>query len=127
MSSLHPARYRTPKHAGPTALIRDGAALIQSVDDIIEALETPGRMISKSTSDTPPEPPLDAPDPAVDEPPQHNRGRLVSALGADPVEVDELVRRCQVTPAEAQILFLELELAGRIERHPGNKIALIST
>jgi DNA processing protein len=40
--------------------------------------------------------------------------------------VDELVRRCHATSAEVQQLLLELELEGRIERHPGNRVSLAS-
>ena len=52
------------------------------------------------------------------------RQRLASALGSEAVEVDELVRRCRIAPAALQTLLIEMELAGRIERHPGNKVAL---
>ena len=53
------------------------------------------------------------------------RQRLASALGSEAVEVDELVRRCRIAPAALQTLLIEMELAGRIERHPGNKVALV--
>ncbi|MBX6322913.1 MAG: hypothetical protein IRY94_13875, partial [Rhodospirillaceae bacterium] len=41
------------------------------------------------------------------------------------VAVDELVRQCQLSSAVVQTVLLELELAGRLERHPGNRISLI--
>jgi DNA processing protein len=47
------------------------------------------------------------------------------ALGPSPTAVDEVVRQCQVSPALVATALLELELAGRIERHPGNRVALI--
>jgi DNA processing protein len=40
--------------------------------------------------------------------------------------VDELIRQCHATSAEVQQLLLELELEGRIERHPGNRVSLAS-
>jgi DNA processing protein len=49
---------------------------------------------------------------------------IVEYLGATPVAVDELVRQCQLSAAAVATLLLELELAGRIERHPGNLVSL---
>ena len=47
-------------------------------------------------------------------------------LSPTPVPVDELIRECQLSPAVVQTVLLELELAGRRERHPGNRVALIA-
>ena len=58
---------------------------------------------------------LDAVDPQLVEP----RRRVPT-----PVAVDELVRQCQLSAASVATLLLELELAGRIERHPGNLVSL---
>ncbi len=115
-----------PRARGPNRLIKDGAALVEHADDIIDGLSTPGRRAPRSAflPDLPEAVESD-PEP-FDEPAGDSREKFVEALGAQPVEVDELVRRCQVTAAEAQILLLELELAGRIERLPGNRIALAS-
>ena len=49
---------------------------------------------------------------------------LIEKLGPSPVAVDELVRQCQLSAAAVATLLLELELAGRIERHPGNLVSL---
>jgi DNA processing protein len=49
---------------------------------------------------------------------------VVERLGPTPVAVDELVRQCQLSAAAVATLLLELELAGRIERHPGNLVSL---
>jgi len=49
------------------------------------------------------------------------------SLGPSPTAVDEVVRQCQVSPALVATALLELELAGRLERHPGNRVALIGT
>jgi DNA processing protein len=115
-----------PRAKGPNRLIKDGAALVESAEDVLSLLREPGRSIPIQPRD--PEPEGFDFESISDDPPasQDAQERVVSALGATPVEVDELVRRCQVTPSEAQILLLELELAGRIERHPGNRISLIS-
>jgi DNA processing protein len=52
------------------------------------------------------------------------RGAIEEKLGAAPVDVDELIRQCGVSAAAVLTVLLELELAGRIERQPGNGVAL---
>ena len=53
------------------------------------------------------------------------RARVLELLSPSPLPVDELVRECQMSPAIVLTVLLELELAGRIERQPGNKVALL--
>jgi DNA processing protein len=48
---------------------------------------------------------------------------ILERLGPTPVAVDELVRQCQMSAAVVATLLLELELAGRVERHPGNLVS----
>jgi DNA processing protein len=55
------------------------------------------------------------------------RERIESLLGATPVAVDELLRRCQVSAPVLGTVLLELELAGRLERHPGHRVSLLLT
>jgi DNA processing protein len=59
-------------------------------------------------------------DPADDE-----RARIVSLLGPAPVQIDDLVRMAQSSPAVVRMVLLELEIAGRIERHGGGLVSLI--
>ena len=49
---------------------------------------------------------------------------IVERLGPTPVVVDELLRQCHLSAAAVATLLLELELAGRVERHPGNLVSL---
>jgi DNA processing protein len=49
---------------------------------------------------------------------------IIEKLSPTPVAVDELVRQCQMSAAFVATLLLELELAGRVERHPGNLVSL---
>ena len=53
------------------------------------------------------------------------RADIGEKLGAVPVTVDELLRECQVSPAILHMMLLELELAGRLDRNLGNRVALI--
>ena len=64
--------------------------------------------------------------PSASEPAWDEAGQelILERLGPTPVAVDELVRQCQMSAAAVATLLLELELAGRVERHPGNLVSL---
>ena len=51
------------------------------------------------------------------------RSAVEEALGPAPVAVDELIRLCGVPAAAVLTVLLELELAGRLARHPGNRVS----
>ena len=53
------------------------------------------------------------------------RLEILEMLGPTPVEIDELVRQSGLSAATIAVLLLELDLAGRLERHPGQRVALI--
>lgn len=111
-----------PRHRGTNKLIRDGAVLTETIDDILESL---AGTLNRSFSEVGPE--IDARQPGVADanPPTSEReGRLLQELSPDPVDVDEVVRRSGLTSAEVLTILLELELAGRLDRHPGNKVSL---
>ena len=55
------------------------------------------------------------------------RGKVVESLGPAPVPVDEIVRQCQLSPAAVAVILLELELAGRLQRHPGHQVSLAAS
>jgi DNA processing protein len=54
------------------------------------------------------------------------RSRVVESLGPSPVTVDSIIRECQLSASVVSLVLLELELAGRLERHPGNQVALLA-
>jgi DNA processing protein len=54
------------------------------------------------------------------------RALVLEALGPSPLKVDELARGCQVSLPIVLTILLELELAGRLERHPGQRVNLTS-
>jgi DNA processing protein len=107
-----------PRAQGCNLLIREGAILIQTVDDVLEAIgpidrrmvREPGRVFVAMP---------------VAEPADGERRALVDLLGPTPVAVDELVRQSGQDAAAVQLVLLELELAGRIERHAGARISLM--
>jgi DNA processing protein len=120
-----------PRCRGTNDLIRHGATLTESVDDMIAQLPAAlGELAARRAA--PPATPSWAPMPMADgpaadgeEPRNSARGQIIERLGPTPVAVDELVRQCQIAPAAVITVLLELELAGRLERHPGNQVSLL--
>jgi DNA processing protein len=51
--------------------------------------------------------------------------RIVEKLGINPVTVDEIIRQCHLSPATVLTVLLELELGGRLHRHPGNQVSML--
>jgi DNA processing protein len=110
-----------PRAQGPNGLIRAGATLVQTVDDVLEAIAGPlGVAMAEPAHD-----PFagEAPPPVSEADVDAARERIAEALSADPTPVDEVVRGCQLSAAVVLAALLELELAGRIERHPGHRVS----
>ena len=69
---------------------------------------------------------MPAPLPETDDAESLEARRLVAeTLSPAPVSVDEIIRTCQLSPAQVPTILLEWELAGRLERHAGNRVSLI--
>jgi DNA processing protein len=107
-----------PRAQGCNGLIRDGATLIQNAADVFETIRPiDARMVRAPVPAFEGAPPADADDGA--------RRVLADLLGPVPVAVDELIRQSRLVPAIVQTVLLELELAGRIERHAGGRVSII--
>jgi DNA processing protein len=109
-----------PRARGTNDLIRQGATLTEGAADVLASL---GGMAS-----APADPPAHTIGPET--PPKIDEAGLLTArqcvtgkLGPTPVPVDEIVRQCQLAPAIVLTILLELELAGRLTRHPGNQVS----
>lgn len=110
-----------PRAEGGNSLIQQGAKLITNAQDIVETLGSADP--ARSALFDPPW----APDLGVEaaEPPgEDQKSRLLSALSATPVEIDELIRQSSLSAAAMQMLLLELDLAGQIEWSSGQLVAL---
>ncbi|HEV7340953.1 MAG TPA: DNA-processing protein DprA [Sphingopyxis sp.] len=108
-----------PRAQGCNLLIREGATLIQTVDDVIEAVgPIDTRMVREPARSY-------AAAPTSADAGDGDRRRVIDLLGPTPVAVDELVRQSGQAAAIVQLVLLELELAGRVERHAGAKISLV--
>lgn len=108
-----------PRCSGCNALIQEGAALlVQGADDVLRVvatLPTGDRAAPVLREEEPDTAPVESDDSA--------RRRVLDALGAEPVAVDELIRGCQLSAPIVAVVLLEGELAGLIDRYPGNQVA----
>ena len=113
-----------PRAQGANDLIKKGATLVESVEDVLNAL---GGQLTEPRRPVFTRPVVPA---LIDGNNTENqtdaaRAKVLEGLGPSPVMVDELVRQCQLSPAIVATILLELELAGRLERQPGNRVTLI--
>jgi DNA processing protein len=107
-----------PRAQGCNHLIREGATLVQSAEDVLEAI-SPFRLPPFRQRE------LDyTPSAAAADADEQARVAVGGLLNATPTPVDELVRQSGLAPAVVQTILLELELAGRLERHAGGKVSL---
>jgi DNA processing protein len=109
-----------PRAAGTNQLIRDGAHIVTAVEDIVSALSP---MLGHAPE--PPQPGAAESDGAAVEADDADRAKLLEALGPTPVAIDDIIRFTRLRPALLHLLLVELALAGRIERHPGQRVSMI--
>jgi DNA processing protein len=119
-----------PRTAGTNALIKQGATMVTEAEDVLTVLHP---IIGPSaaplrqggfrngpdfTMEDEASGPLDAASPDA-------RARIVELLGPVPVPIDDLIRLSGVSSTAVQATLLELELAGRLKRQQGGRVALI--
>lgn len=110
-----------PRSEGANHLIKQGAQLITSADDILRAIEPLANEPLQSDYT------LDEGSEKMElnsDPSQTDREKLLSALGHAPTDIDELLRFTEIAPGSLHMLILELDLAGIVERHSGNRVSL---
>ena len=107
-----------PRAQGCNNLIRDGATLVQNAQEILEAIGSIDPRAVRSRRDAfAPEPPTDLA--------ETERSRILDLMSMSPVSIDELIRQSGLAPAPVQTALLELEIAGRLQRHAGGRVSLI--
>ena len=94
--------------------------MVTETEDVLSALAP----IRERGVDTPIEEP-ETPSAPEREPADDERSRIIGLLGPVPCSIDDLVRLSRSSPATVRVVLLELELAGRIERHGGGMVSLV--
>jgi DNA processing protein len=112
-----------PRAAGANGLLKEGAVLVTEAADVEEQL-APLVGMSPPARDR-----LEEPADFVSTPPPRDtdRGKLIEALGPTPIGIDELIRHTGLHPAQVFMILLELDLAGRLERHSGGAVSLVES
>src|SRR5579862_3811801 len=111
-----------PRCRGTNDLLRNGATLVESVDDILRELSpTMGASLSERKRDHFATAAMVA---AGDAELARAREKITELLSPTPVSVDEIIRQCQLSAPLVVTILLEFELAGHIGRHPGNQVFL---
>ncbi len=112
-----------PRSGGPNKLIRDGATLTESADDVISGLSD---LLRRPLGERRREAFGDAPiQPLSDQDIDAARRVIEEALGVAPVQVDEIIRATGLSSPVVAMVLLELDLAGRLDRLPGNRVAIV--
>jgi DNA processing protein len=111
-----------PRCRGTNRLIKQGATLVQDAADVVEVI---GPMINQPALWEGPAMAYSTPVAAAAIPDSdQGRRRIIEFLGPTPIGIDDLIRLSELTPAHVVTILLELELAGRIDRHAGNRVSI---
>ena len=114
-----------PRASGTNHLIQQGATLVCEAQDILDALaaqqcyspvqQTLPLMEEKSER---------APERSASDPTESSKCRFIRSLSLTPIAIDDLVRQSDLTLGQVQLLLLELDLAGRLERHGNQTVSI---
>lgn len=113
-----------PRCEGTNGLLKDGATVTTRPQDVLQALAPVSELdlFSPNEADEPADEAGDrplAPPPNDDE-----RLVIVQALGPTPVEIDDIIRHTALPASSVYLVLLELDIAGRLERHAGGFVSL---
>jgi DNA processing protein len=111
-----------PRAEGTNGLLKQGATLVTEAADVITVLEP---ILGRGFDMQAREPEREVPGPPDAEPSDDERARIVGLLGPTPVSIDDLVRLSRTSPTIVRTVLLELEIAGRLERHGGSLVSLL--
>jgi DNA processing protein len=111
-----------PRCHGTNGLLKQGAIVTTSSADVLDML-SPISQIDPSQDFVVEEPdksaaPLPPPD-------DNDRDRIISSLGPTPVDIDDIIRHTGLPAQWVYLVLLELDLAGRLYRHPGGMVSLV--
>jgi DNA processing protein len=109
-----------PRCRGTNDLIRQGAHLVETAEDVLASLPEAPRDLPLFHPRAEPDPAPPIPDSAPG--PAGADAQVLELIGSAPVAVDDLVRRCHLSPPAVRAILLDLELSGLVEPLPGNRV-----
>jgi DNA processing protein len=110
-----------PRAEGTNGLIKQGATLVTEVEDVLAVLRP---ILGQPPPASSAEEPVPEDDSALGEPQSNERTRITGLLGPTPLNIDDLIRLSGAKPQIVRTVLLELELAGRLERHGNGLVSL---
>lgn len=114
-----------PRCEGTNGLLKDGATVTTRPQDVLQALAPISELdlFSPNEADEPEE--EDAEERPLAPPPNDDeRLIIVQALGPTPVDIDDIIRHTGFPASSVYLVLLELDIAGRLERHAGGFVSL---
>ncbi len=110
-----------PRCEGTNRLIKDGANILTSIEDVLQALNTPsfapmGMLFETETA------PVLEPSAISDV----ERERVLTLLSPSPIETDDLIRESGLAAGQVVTILLELEIAGHAIRHAGGRVSRLN-
>ncbi len=111
-----------PRCEGTNGLLKDGAMIVTTPHDVVEAL----RPLTEPDlfRPRPATAPIERSKPLSTPPDDAERDHIVEALGPTPVEIDDIVRHTGLSISAVHSVLLELDMAGRLHRHPGGLVSI---
>jgi DNA processing protein len=110
-----------PRARGSNDLIRQGAHLVETAEDVLAHLPNSPREAPLFRPRPEPAPPPGAAEDALA--PSDAQGQVLELIGTTPVGVDDLARRCHLSPPAVRAILLDLELSGLVDTLPGDRVA----
>jgi len=110
-----------PRYKGSNSLLKQGATLVTNAQDVLDELERPYVMPLEHT-----ETPLALDEDQwdfADQDAEKEGSQILNLLSTTAIPLDELIRVCRLSSSQVLANLLQLELAGKIIRHPGNNIS----
>jgi DNA processing protein len=111
-----------PRYKGNNKLLKQGAIMVESAADVLNNL--PNLELKRNDSLSEQSSSHLAPSTSVKTISQKDRAEIISLLSNVPIEIELLARHSQIPLNVVYCIIIELELAGKIMRAPGNKISL---
>ncbi|UCG16180.1 MAG: DNA-processing protein DprA [Phycisphaerales bacterium] len=116
-----PGRVDTVQSFGTNRLIRDGAALVTCLEDILEELPAVERKVVPASARTGTSPAADHRDPPMPFDATPDEQAVLDALGTEEITLDALCRACDIPVHRITTALMSLQLRGAVRQFPGDR------